>query len=214
MDYNTFTPFGLPFYTTILSEDTSSLINETVRVPNLSNNTAEEQVEFWNRLNRFEKYMRVLERHPEIKKVILDHWYNFYRNYFRGSRAEFIITTSWLTETNKGDIIHEHDHRNAFYSGLLYYGDYEDDSGALEFVNPMPDHFTPNILAEHGLFGSLYQPWYIPPKHNLLIFFPACVKHRCYSINQNRLSCAFNLMPIPSLDGSDSYYDPRWFIND
>ena len=208
MDYTTFTPFGLPFYTTILSEDTSSLLNEPLKVSQLGDGNLKDIVK------NFGDYMRVLERYPEIKKVILDHWYNFYHNYFQGKRAEFAITTSWLTETKKGDTIPEHDHKNAFYSGLLYYGDYENDSGTLEFVNPMADHFTPNLLPEDGLFGSLYQPWYIPPKHNLLIFFPACVKHRCYSINKYRLSCAFNIMSIPSLDQNDSYYDPRWLIND
>ena len=106
-------------------------------------------------------------------------------------------------------------HRNSFWSGVYYYHDnYDDDSGAIEFENPLLNRWdfmfdVPDIetLNEFNA-GS----WRFKPQKKRLILFPSHLKHSI-SLNKSndiRYSLAFNIVPLGVWGEGDAAYDMAW----
>ena len=53
-----------------------------------------------------------------------------------GYHCDIQITTSWYTVTFPGGYSAEHAHCNSWYSAVVYFADYDDDSSQIQFVNP------------------------------------------------------------------------------
>ena len=82
------------------------------------------------------KDRRILERYLDLKELLLDYFNQFSEEVLRYD-GEFNITTSWFTKIKTGCSSQYHCHKNSFYSGVLYFGDYSNDNGgAIKFNNP------------------------------------------------------------------------------
>jgi len=150
--------------------------------------------------------VEVLNSYPKLSKVILDNFTEYALNYFTYEQ-EFKITTSWITKISSNKSTNFHNHKNCFYSGVYYFEDYEDDSGKIEFRNPLTDLSSYHIIPkEYNLASAL--SWTIPPQKNLLIFFPSYLYHRVsnHFSKKERFSLAFNIAPTGSYGIRDSTF--------
>mgnify|MGYP003140098739 FL=1 len=194
---NVHVPFGMPFYFTNVEVDTTPLLEYNGYTKGAT------------QIGPFENNLRVLEEFPIIRDYLTNEFNDFMRAI--DMDAEFLITTSWITFTKKGDRIQQHNHANSYYSGLLYFGEYSANSGGISFLNPLRI-FSQGILPDVGP-APVVRPITVQPNHNDLIFFPSCIEHLCESVGEDRFSLAFNLMPksISSNVSRDSYYEHEWF---
>ena len=78
---------------------------------------------------------RVLSDHPDIGLSILSRFHYANKSAFHYP-CNFAITTSWLTKTTRGGYSQLHHHSNSFYSGILYFGDYDEDGAEIKFSSP------------------------------------------------------------------------------
>ena len=149
----------------------------------------------------------VLDSYPKIKKLLLQEFKNIAKNSLY-LKEEFDITTSWLTKTYPGDEYEQyHIHKNSYYSGILYYGEYSPNCGALEFKNPLdnyPDFYL--VPTEWNMSNS--NIWGIRPKKNRLVIFPSYLKHKITKnlSDKSRYSLAFNIIPTGSYGDRDSFH--------
>lgn len=157
---------------------------------------------------------RVLE-HPDlsyIKKVLMYHFNHFKNNYLTLSCTDTCVTTSWFARIKKGGSIHNHNHTNSWYSGLLYFDDDYTDAAPLALENPLAvfNHFD---MSPDGNLSPdfLYE---IIPQPNKIFFFPSYLKHvsGIQKADKTRYSLAWNIYPKGKVghDDSDSYLDTKW----
>ena len=129
---------------------------------------------------------------------------------------DYIITTSWLTNTTKHISSSTHKHQNSFWSGVYYYqDDYPIKTAPITFHNPIQE-ITSFNYAEDDLENLNFKntnTFSIKPESKTLLLFPSYLYHQImeHDINTNRLSLAFNIMPNSEFGNMDSYFDPRWF---
>lgn len=193
-------PFRYGFGSGIVSEDLSELREETDH--RLGENQGSNDVNVEN---------RILDKYPRVKNILMEYFGAFNRCYF-GYKNDFVITTSWMTCLKTGDSVREHWHANSFYSGLLYYGDYEGAmAGDLCFRNPVIDQ-AKFYLQPEVINNPMHQEWSFTPVTNLLLFFPSFIRHHVdpYQGNQDRLSLAFNIIPKGCYGVGDSYLNTDW----
>lgn len=142
----------------------------------------------------------VLDSLPYTKKLLESYIHKALHSNYRYTN-DFRITTSWITNNEQGDTIRHHHHKNCWYSGVLYHGDYDDTSGSLVFKNPISDQARFDVDSDPNPMRDSIA---IPPRKNLLILFPSSITHYCYEINRSRVSLAFNILPVGELGQSDS----------
>ena len=162
---------------------------------------------------------RVLE-HPDliyIKKTLMFHF-----NYFKDTcltlashdKVDTCITTSWFARIKKGGKIHNHNHCNSWYSGLLYFDDDYTNAAPLALENPLAvfNHFDTNNDSDPSACPDVY--YQIIPQPNKIFFFPSYLKHMSaiQKGDKTRYSLAWNIYPKGKIghDDSDSYFDTRW----
>ena len=164
----------------------------------------------YENVSEISKDLRILDNYPELEKALLEKWEDAAYHVFN-YRNDFKITTSWVTRTRKGCESTLHLHKNSFYSGLFYYGNYNDKCGGIQFMNPLHEYSdfylvpqTPNLLS-----SDTHKFW---PKSNLLLFFPSYLKHRImyHADNTPRYSLAFNIVPTGLYGQGDSSYNTSW----
>ena len=115
------------------------------------------------------------------------------------------ITTSWFTKTLRGGHCVEHAHCNSWFSAVVYFGDYDEDSSPLVFsVDPpqiMVESITPNFLNSYNLT--------VKAEKNKIVIFPSNLRHRVVTHQSDvpRYSLSFNIMPIGTVGEGDSTYE-------
>ena len=200
-----------------VEEDTDELMNHNdfqVSNSDLQNELICEENNDLN-VTPFKRKKRILEQYPRIRDILLNKFYYIAENNLGYKKRDYMITTSWMTLTPPGGSAQMHSHRNSFWSGVYYYHDnYDDDSGAIEFENPLLNRWdfmfdVPDIetLNEFNA-GS----WRFKPQKKRLILFPSHLKHSI-SLNKSndiRYSLAFNIVPLGVWGEGDSAYDMAW----
>lgn len=155
--------------------------------------------------------LRILERYPNSKDKLIQ-CFNKFAKQFLGYQNEFMISTSWTTRLKKGDIIHEHNHANSFYSGVFYHGETygEPPDGMLWFKNPIREQARYEF--DTGTVNNMDEDFSIVPEPNLLVLFPSQIKHWVYPYEgeEDRVSLAFNIIPKGCYGIGDSYIDTSW----
>jgi hypothetical protein len=154
--------------------------------------------------------MKILDTLPDIKKIMLDYFYEFKDQTLKLQNTNFNITTSWITKTEPGGFCQYHCHRNSYYSGVFYNNKNDSiDSGNLLFtdVGIKEETILVNEPTEWNILNS--RRLIIEPEKNLLVFFPSVLRHRVskYSGKDNRYSLAFNLFPTGKIGNGDSSID-------
>lgn len=204
--------FPIACYEAILTDDFSALKDFSKKLKYkdaLSNETCDTTLVG-------SSHNRVLE-HPDlsyIKKVLEYHFKDFKDNYLTlPPEIDTIVTTSWFARIRKGGRIHNHNHTNSWYSGLLYFDDDYTDAAPLALENPLAvfNHFDmPPDDAPHSK-NFLYE---IIPQPNKIFFFPSYLKHvsGIQKADKARYSLAWNIYPKGKIGhyDSDSYLDTKW----
>ena len=157
------------------------------------------------------KDLRVLERYPKTKKILLDYFRKF-SNEVLEYNSDYGITTSWLTRTREGQSSTFHNHKNSFWSGVYYYDDYDNNVAEIQFTNPLAiyNQYELNVVNPTTANSNLS---YIMPSPNSLVLFPSYLSHRIaeHRSKKIRRSLAFNIVPVGSYGEYDSSYNTNWF---
>ena len=198
MTYQTFPLFASYVSAMVLTEDTSKLKDHT-----------EDMVCTYG-TSLISSNNRVLEKYPKIKKILLNKFKKIAKEEYEYDN-DFIITTSWFTKTEKDQESKLHSHKNSFYSGVYYFGDYSEDSAPIEFETPLLPFSDFYIEPNHWNIKTS-QSWKISPQHNLLLLFPSYLRHSIVKSKEEsvRDSLAFNIVPIGEYGANDSTYSTRW----
>ena len=201
MIYQTYPLFASYVSVMVLTEETSKLNNHTEEM--------ESSRDDGSSLSSISS--RVLEKYPRIKKILLDKFKEIAKEEYQYDN-DFIITTSWFTKTKKGQQSIFHSHKNSFYSGVYYFGDYSEDSAPIAFENPLTPFMDFYMYPSGEWTIKNSQTWEITPRKNLLILFPSYIRHTIMRSEDDgvRESLAFNIVPIGEYGASDSTYNTRW----
>ena len=152
----------------------------------------------------------VLQDYADLKNEILYCFNYFKNNIMHYEDTDFELTTSWVTKVDSNNLSHYHNHKNSFYSGVLYFDDLEN-CGPIEFTNDYlnPQSFSVNNPTEYNIYNC--STWQIHPGKNHIIFFPSYLTHRVslHLSDTSRYSLAFNLIPV----GVFGKYDSTLAIN-
>ena len=122
-----------------------------------------------------------------------------------------MISTPWLTKTKKGQGCNLHDHNNCVFSGVYYYGNYDDDVGNITFRNSFVDMSSYMLNSyEPTLYNQPFME--IKPQDKSLIIFPSYLKHMIVNHKSEsiRYSLAFNIFPVGKYGVGDSTYNTDW----
>ena len=121
-----------------------------------------------------------------------------------GYHCDVQITTSWFTATLEGGSADEHAHCNSWFSGIVYFDEYDEDSSPIQFVNPPSGvYVTPATDNAYNATDEV-----VVPERGTILLFPSNVRHRVlknYS-QYERYSLAFNVLPKGHVDVGDSSY--------
>jgi uncharacterized protein (TIGR02466 family) len=121
-------------------------------------------------------------------------------------QTDIQFTSSWLTRTYKGGACLQHSHTNSWYSGIIYFGEYDEDSAPIEFYDPV--HKTINVEPfNYNYFNS--RTWRVEPKTSMMLMFPSYVRHKVliHKTDALRYSLAFNIMPKGLVGHDDSIFE-------
>jgi|TARA_B100000035_G_C20987132_1_gene548352 uncharacterized protein (TIGR02466 family) len=116
------------------------------------------------------------------------------------------LVSSWLTRTYKGGSCQQHSHYNSWYSGIIYFGEYDNDSAPIEFYDPVYKSIFPEPF-NYNYYNS--RSWRMDPKTNMMIIFPSHLQHKVLTHRSEilRYSLAFNIMPKGTVGHDDSVFE-------
>ena len=142
-------------------------------------------------------------KHKPLKKLndkIIEH-INTYTKDVLKYKTDFKLTTSWLTFTDPGSSSQIHKHHNSKFSGIVYLQT-DKNSGDLSFEDYSGDFMLD--IKEYNIYNSML--WLYKPFNNKIIIFPSHLHHKILKNNSNiqRVSLAFNLMPVGTFGRDDS----------
>lgn len=102
--------------------------------------------------------------------------------------ANYKITTSWMTQTNKGQYAHTHTHGDADISGCYYFKTNGED-GSIFFEGPAKQ------LASSYCFRHTQSKIYYKPIVGRLLLFPGSLEHGVETnfTDNERVSVSFNI---------------------
>ena len=158
----------------------------------------------FNNLNSFASIdNKVLKKHATLEDRILKEFYKFKNEYLRYEDTDFVITTSWVTKTMPKGYSQLHNHKNSYYSGVLYFEECIDGNILFE-TNANNQSIKLNDPNEWNIYN--FETFNIAPQKNLVIFFPSYLKHMVLPFNGDvpRYSLAFNLFPVGDIGVGDS----------
>jgi hypothetical protein len=127
---------------------------------------------------------------------------NIYMKDILKYKNDFIITTSWLTKTEKNQSSDLHYHSNSFFSGVFYI-ESDSKSDKIFFENLQGGSWLLEV-NEFNIYNS--RDLFLPVYKNLLILFPSDMLHKVGKNNNEtpRISLAFNIIPIGEIGIRDS----------
>tara|TARA_B100000287_G_scaffold414498_1_gene447134 strand:+ start:87 stop:689 length:603 start_codon:yes stop_codon:yes gene_type:complete len=180
--------------------DTSQLQNDNIKFKETQSGGGTE----------ISKDIRILKKYPKLENSILNEFKTVAKESFKYTN-DFVITTSWITKAKYRTYSQFHLHKNSFYSGIYYYGKYFEDSGGLEFENPLWEYNDFYVHPKQYSFSTATS-YSFTPTSNLLVFFPSYLKHRIteHKHRSDRYSLAFNIIPIGEYGIGDSTYNTSW----
>ena len=154
-----------------------------------------------NNLVQSTEDISVLNHFPKVKSILINKFYDFKDNVLKMTSTNFKISTSWGTKVEPRGRSYSHNHRNSYYSGILYWEDF--DGARLEFED-YNNHGLMVMPEEWNEYN--YHQFHINTVKNSLFLFPSELYHRITTnmSDQTRYSLAFNLWPVGKLGNSDS----------
>jgi len=202
MNHNIFPVFSTPIFVTKLVFEGTTLgdtIDELNKEEQIKINL-EKNVGFTSK----NKYILDNLKYSSLKKSIMD-VLSFYNKTHLKYKTNFKMTTSWISKTTPNTSSSLHTHANSFLSGVLYLN-VPENSGDIMFEN-MNSHNIQIETEEDTLYNA--NKFYFKPESGIIIFFPSNLHHKVLTNNSNleRLSVAFNFMPIGKVGSEDSTFE-------
>jgi len=138
----------------------------------------------------------------DLKKPLMNKFYRYAHNILKYTNQKFAISTSWITKTLPGKDSEIHRHRNSMFSGVLYLKTSPREA-KIKFWDKQKEGFY-LVPSEYNLYNS--ERYILGFSEKNLIFFPSELQHKVEINNTdiNRLSLAFNIIPIGKFGDSDS----------
>ena len=122
------------------------------------------------------KNRRVLENYPEIKKIVLQYFKKFCKETLDIYHEDFDISTSWIVKVFPQGYSSIHNHKNCYYSGLIYYDEYDIHTGKLHFSSNNENKTSFMLIPKNKTINNS-DDFEITPLKNGLIFFPSHLMH-------------------------------------
>ena len=166
-----------------------------------------------NNSTTISKNRRVLENYPEIKKIVLQYFKKFCKETLDIYHEDFDISTSWIVKVFPKGYSSIHNHKNCYYSGLIYYDDgYDINTGKLHFASNNENKTSFMLIPKKKTINNS-DDFEITPLKNGLVFFPSHLMHYVsqHKKRNTRESLAFNIVPTGLYGAEDSTYDTSWF---
>lgn len=145
----------------------------------------------------------ILNNHIDLKSYLINFSRSCILDIYEYS-TDIQITTSWFTRTFPNGYAKNHSHCNSWFSAVVYFDEYNDDSNKLILNTDSPrilvNKSSDNIFNGYSLT--------VPPEKNLIVLFPSELRHET-TINKSkniRYCLAFNIMPKGSSGIGDSLY--------
>lgn len=159
--------------------------------------------------------------HPDMYNVLKDHSqlrkdltsvFSTWINSIQGNNTTWAMTTNWITENSDGRSMGMHNHTNAMYSAVLYFGEYDDNHPQLKLYNPY--HMSPRTM---DVVSPAVNPFnnasYLAPiGEGTMIMFPSFIfhEHETFKATTPRKSFACNFFPTGVIGTGDSTLDTNW----
>lgn len=148
------------------------------------------------------KDMQILDKHKDLRSAFKEISEDLITQL--GYDCEMQITTSWIHKLPPGDQIYPKTIYNSWYTGMVFFDEYTEESGDIEFfVDPQGVYVVP---AE-------WSQWTAPsirltPNSNYMMMFPSYVRHRVYTntSDTDRLCLMFNVMPKGQTGSNESTF--------
>lgn len=146
----------------------------------------------------------VLDMNPVLKQKLHSIVYDYVQT-IMGYICDVQFTTSWFARTYEDGFCEEHMHSNAWFSGIIYYGEYEKDTAPIQFTDSNP-HSVCVKVSEFNFFNAF--AWNIQPEHALIVMFPSELRHKVLKNKSQwtRNALAFNVMPKGDVGIQDSVF--------
>lgn len=150
------------------------------------------------------KNKSIMDDFPKEKKIICNYFDILKNNILCHEDTDFIMTRSWATKTVKGSYSQYHKHSNNYYSGVLYFDNYDENSAPIEFENPLNVFNNFQIKVSKTNYHNAKKSKIFVT--NKLIFFPAYLQHRIgrHQSDTPRYSIAFNFHPCGNYGSGDN----------
>ena len=178
--------FGKPLYINQIDFDYKKVVSQ-IDEPRQSSKQTNKMVS--------KKALYVLNQ-PKFKKLksLIKEQINEFAKGVMKYDADFEITTSWFTKTDKNESSQFHNHNNSFLSGVLYIN-VNPDSGSIVFEDFSDKRFLVRS-TEYNEYNA--QQYAINPQNGLILLFPSEVWHQVNTnkSDKTRYSLAFNVMPV------------------
>jgi len=137
-----------------------------------------------------------------LKNFILESITNFATQILNYDHEEYVISISWISYKDPGQFHTTHTHPNSLISGVFYYGEYEDNTPAINFhkliggINSSYISAKPNSNPEADQTYST-EKFSVSIETNTLLLFPSYLLHSVpvNETNKVRKSLAFNVLP-------------------
>tara|TARA_E500000318_G_scaffold4074_2_gene4360 strand:- start:4812 stop:5414 length:603 start_codon:yes stop_codon:yes gene_type:complete len=198
MKHNIFPVFSTPIFASKLNFD-PNIVNELNKEEQIKINLEE-----YAGSTSTDKFILNKEKYIDLKKSIMN-TLTFYNETYLKYETKFQMTTSWIAKTFPKTSSALHNHTNSFLSGVLYLT-VPDNSGDIMFEN-MNVHNVQINTSEETLYNS--NRFFFNPAPGVIIFFPSNTYHKVLENNSNseRLSLAFNFMPLGNTGSEDSQFN-------
>ena len=149
-----------------------------------------------------EKYFRILEYYPDLKKLLLDAFHVFSSQIHPDKK--FALSTSWKAEVVDGENFTYHNHTNCVYSAVLYHDTYDENSAVLSLENP--------IKIGSDLCCKDEEIAHLRPYTGGLYIFPSQIWHSTSTQKGGvpRYSLACNFVLTDPIYNFDSSLDLSW----
>lgn len=139
------------------------------------------------------KNLKVLDEDAELKQLFTD-IINEYTKKFLLYTNRFFLTTSWFTKTEKNRISILHNHGNAMFCAVYYFGSPDSIKSKITFEKPVTNQFDLKPTSYNVLNGPSHV---FEMENDTLLIFPSHLKHKVNRHNNDnvRKSLAMNFLP-------------------
>lgn len=142
---------------------------------------------------KISRNLKVLNDDEKLK-AIFTRAVNDYAAKFMLFRNQFNITTSWFTKTEKNRISVLHNHGNAMFCAVYYFGSSNGAKSRIVFEKPVTSQFDVKPSAYNVLNGPSHV---FEMENDSLLIFPSYLRHKVarHENNEVRKSLAINYIP-------------------